>query len=436
MDESTVLYKLTQNEKLQTKKNININTLIIASMVVVIGIIAEKSESVFFLGTALLLSTVYACFCNKNYLLIFTLLLIAPNRILTIGPISAPTLVMAVGAVRAAISGKIRLRRTFIISSILLMFVSIFTYTNGNPQVLPSVKIIVVLFFIYSYTETEDMRMTYATLVDACATGCVISFLFTLLLNPASLYGGLRFSMTGGGGENVLGILCAVMILNLLCIILYGKKKKRIKNIAYIVILGVAALMTGSRSALLALLIGIIGIVVVAFCRLHIKQVSLILFFAICAALVVWFSMQSDNVISGYIDDFIYRAQKLARTDISNGRYELWAAYYDVFRTTPAILWLGGMNISDFGIDFVAHNMIMEQIAAHGIIGSIIIFVMYANVYYGIMLSSRTRIKLFSVKSIPLVTLILISMVSHTLLGVPQTMMLFLSAFGIMEVRK
>ena len=149
--------------------------------------------------------------------------------------------------------------------------------------------------------------------------------------------------------------------------------------------------------------------------------------------IIIYIVSKGNNLISIYIDRLIYRMQRLEDNDISNGRFELWDLYLNIFRENSSILWLGGMDYTKFGIEMVAHNMIIEQLAAYGIIGSFILFILYLNIFLNIKIKSNSTIRIVSAGVIPLLSFLIISMFSHTLLGVPQTIMLYISAYGILE---
>lgn len=410
-------------------------SLIAAFAIILIGEFAEHGRTGILLSIAFLLTAVYSYLCEESQLFYFMLLLVAPNRILTLGPISAPSIVMLVGVFRMVLQKRFRIKPRFLFLSFLLLSVSLLTYINGASQLFSSAKIIIVLCFIYMYTETKHISQTYIELTEACATGCILTSLLTIAINPSSLYDSFRFSLTGSGGENVLGILCAIMALNLIYIVLYSDVN-RLKYITYVGVLVIVGLLTGSRSALICLLIGFIGIFFISLFKRSFKQAFVLLLITFAIVIIGYYSMQGDNIISIYIERFIYRSQKRANNDISNGRYELWAQYIDVFKNNSRILFFGGMDIKKYGINIVAHNMIIEQLACYGIIGSIILVSLYLGVLSGIKELGGAKYRLVSSATVPMIALLIVSFFSHTLLGIPQTMMLLICALGIMEEKE
>ena len=411
-------------------------TVLSAFLVIMLGVIAERSESNSYLAIAIVIGGIYSVCCKTSELFMFLLLLIASNRLLTIGEaISMPFVIMIIGCIRMILNERMALRIPFIIGAILLIMESFLSYIfiNNYISVFLSIKILIMLYFIQSYTDTIDIKKTYIRLVDACATGCIMTVTLTVIINPSSIFENYRFSLTGQGGENVLGILCSIMALNLLCIALYKNIKNRKKYLMYIVMLILIALLTGSRSALLSFLIGFVSIYLMACIRFGFRQVFMLFVFATIVVIVLNFILVGDSVLSVYTERFIYRMQKLQSTDISNGRFGLWISYFNVFYENTVIFLLGGMDYMLYGIKQAAHNMIIEQVASHGILGTFIISLLYFSVYRYVKKRSHSKIRWFSTGVGPLLSLFVVSMFSHSIFGIPQTTMLFISAYGILE---
>ena len=413
----------------------NRSVLAVVTIAILVGQFAELGNSNLLLLLSILFVSLYAMFCDITQLAGLMLLLVAPNRLLTYGPISAPAIVMFIGSIRFLGITKSNLKIDAIISGFLLILVSVATVINGDSQFISVVKLLVVLYFVRSSFVSVCVNDRYVQLVELCSIGCLLTSLITFSLNPSALLESTRFSLTGSGGENVLGILSAVMFLNLLNIILYKSDRRKIEHIFFSLGLILICLFTGSRSAVLCLVAGLACFFILSCFKLNFKQVLVILLCAGLLLLLFYNLMQTDNLISQYVQNFLYRFQKLEGKDVSNGRYELWNMYVDIFRENPSILWLGGLDIFSFGLPLVAHNMIIEQIANHGILGSIIILFLYIGVYRDVALMSNSKVKIFSTGVAPIIALLVASMFSHTLLGIPQTVMLFISAYGLLEAK-
>ncbi len=421
---------------MQSQKKKRITLICVAIIVILIGQFAEVRGSNVLLLSAIVIATIYGMFCDISQLAGLVLLLVAPNRLLTYGPISAPAIIMLLGVIRLSLHGKLRLRTSTTLWSALLILLSVITILNGNSQIISTIKVFVVLYFIKLYFYSDCIEDKYVDLVENCSIGCIITSLLTFVINPRALSESVRFSLTGSGGENVLGILCAIMFLNLLNIMLFREDHHKSFHILTAVGLVFICLLTGSRTAALCLVVGMAGIFVVSCLRLNFKQAAIMLLSVGTVVLLSYYLTQGNNLIANYVQRFVYRAQKLAGTDISNGRFEIWRMYTETFKIHPAILWFGGMNYASYGINIVAHNMILEQIAEYGIIGSFVIFLLYCHTYRDIAFESGSKAHWLSAGIIPIVALLVVSMFSHTLLGIPQTMMLFISAYGILEANQ
>ena len=420
---------------MQHKERRRLVLLCVAISTNLLGHLAEAHNSELCLVAALALTLIYASTCNNEQLASFMLLLVAPNRLLTLGPISAPALVMLVGVVRMSMGGKSKISREALICSILILTTSILAAINGRSQLLSSIKVLIVLCFIRMYFPSTRPTKRYIEYVENCSLGCIITSTLALVINPRLLTENVRFSLTGSGGENVLGILCAVMIINLLIIVFYRNDQRKVVHVASAISLLLVCFLTGSRTAFLCLIIGIIGICVLACIKLQFKHAFYLILLVVAVGGLAHLILNGNEVVTDYVQRLVYRTQKLANSDISNGRFEIWKAYFEVLKSNPRILWFGGMNQASFGINIVAHNMILEQLVEYGIIGSFLILILYCVTYSDVINASDSRARALSEGMVPVIALLVASMFSHTLIGIPQTMMLFVSAYGLLEAK-
>ena len=184
---------------------------------------------------------------------------------------------------------------------------------------------------------------------------------------------------------------------------------------------------------MLAAAIGVIGIIIMLILRMQVGSLLKIVTLFVIGIIGAVFLVKNSNFISDYWDSIMYRITKLQAVDVSNGRYELWKEYLDLFHQQPKYLWLGGLAVGTNGIELVAHNMIIEQIAAYGIIGSVILIFLYITVLRRLVAESLSRVRWNTFRVAPLIALLCVSMVSHTLLGVPQTTMLLICFLAMFD---
>lgn len=401
------------------------NVLLLSSILIIaVGQFASKTQSDVLVLFSLMMTGTISFILEKEYLFPFLFFLIAPNRLLTLGPLSAPTIVMIAGIMR----NRLSIRKSLFAEFFFLEAFSLLTVFIDSPVILDAFKTIVVLLFIDSFSSNIDINRQYARCMKAAVYGCIVSFVFSILLDPSSFKENGRFAFSSSG-QNVLGILCAVLAINLLVTIIQKSDDAKSEMILWLGGLLIIGFFTGSRSFLLAMGVGVSTVLLISFLRMDVRRIGKVV--GICIALCsIAFILYTNSVfIRGYVDKFAYRMTKLSNVDVSNGRYDLWAQYIDVFLQNPKYLLFGNLNPQKYGIEYVAHNMIIEQIADFGIIGSIIIVIMYIDVFYSIMkvndYSLMWRYLLPSAFA-----LLSASMVSHTMLGIPQTMMLYLCFSG------
>lgn len=402
--------------------------LLLAFMIIVIGQIAQSVNSNSVILVALIITGLVSMNCQDNDLVPFMLYLIAPNRLLTYGFISAPTVVMILGVFKSVIFGR-KFDKKFILGSFLLLAYSAITVFIGNPQIFDALKIIIMLMFFQLYTEYENIEKAYVKYAMCCSMGCIISSLIVLILNPDSVRERSRFTLFGTG-QNVLGILCGIMAINLAYIFLTKRNVKNLKIIITVFFLLFIGFLTGSRSFLLVIAMGIVLISLFLTWKLKIGSLTKLVFILLVGSVIAWILYQSNSFINNYVTQLIYRITKLQNIDVSNGRYEIWEQYITIFKQYPLFLWMGSLLPLTYGIKSVAHNMIIEQIAVFGIMGSLIILALYLKTLKKIRQKSKAHLKWDESLS-PVLTLFCVSMVSHTLLGVSQTVMLYISVLAM-----
>ena len=401
-------------------------------IIIVLGILADEAKSNIILALGLVITCVVSLVVKADLLIPLVFLLIAPNRLLTLGPISAPTIVMIVGVMREGF----RIRKTLFMQSMILIIYSVATMFIGKPVLFDSLKTIVVLIFLEEFSKTLEIQKQFSLCVKSAVFGCGLSFVLALASDFEAIKESNRFALTENG-QNVFGITCAVLIVSLIVDILDTSNDKKCgvanKNISafLLVIMGI---LTGSRSFLLAVAVGVIIVIAVEIKKIDVRNVVRLMLLGIALVIVLAFLYAQNDLIRNYVNSFVYRMEKLQRTDISNGRFELWMQYITVLIEEPQYLWFGNLNPIDFGIDLVAHNMILEQIADFGAIGSAIIFIMYLSAFQRIACDANCVIN-YGRLAAPLAALLSASMVSHSLLGVPQTMMLYMCFIGALRKR-
>lgn len=405
--------------------------MLCAIIIIGIGQIAQVNSSEILVIIALLNSIVFSAFLPETDLLPLMLCILPANRLLTYNSISAPTIIMLVALVRKW-RMLINIPKKIFFPSLLLLIYSAFSLFTYESVFLETIKILVMLFFIYLYIGNDDIYRTYCACTIFCGVGCVITCGIAVIINPVSLIGNSRFSISKSG-ENVLGIMCAVVTINLVIILLDKIINKRYLIVVLCLILCLIGFLTGSRSFIMALAIGIVGILIMLIFSGQANDVLRIVITLLMVGIGAFLCIMNSDFMRNYWKSLVYRITKLQAGDVSNGRFEIWNQYFTIFRQKPRYLWFGGLNVGTNGIDMVAHNMIIEQIAEYGIIGTLIIVILYMSIFEMIVYKTNSEIHILSYRIIPILSLLCVSFVSHTLLGVPQTTMLFICFFSLLK---
>ena len=409
----------------------NLKIIVCSIIIITIGQISYMKSSNVLVIMALVLAALFSSIISNENLLSLMLCVLPANRLLTYGPISAPTVIMLVALFRNFNSLLHIPKQIFAFSSLLIGY-SILTIFNEENVFFDSIKVIVLLLFIYKNVDLKDIKVSHYKYTMFCATGCLLSSMIALVINPSSIFESSRFTFSKNG-ENVLGIICAVMTINLFVLLLEKDMTNKFKIILLTVLLIGIGLMTGSRSFMLALVIGIIGIVIMLMLRLQTGGLLKIITLVFAAFIAAFILIKTSDFVNDYWNSIMYRITKLQSVDVSNGRYEIWKQYFDAFEKNPKYLWFGGLAVGTNGIQLVAHNMIIEQIATYGIVGSAILIPLYLSIFKKIAFESFSKYVWNSYRIIPSFVLLVVSMVSHTLLGVPQTTMLFICFLAILN---
>lgn len=129
------------------------------------------------------------------------------------------------------------------------------------------------------------------------------------------------------------------------------------------------------------------------------------------------------------IEAITLRMEVLENADnISNGRFEIWAKYFYVLNSND-YYWLFGLgSYKNYGLEDMAHNFLIEDIALYGIIGVLILYSTYIGIYrkqYRHSLCLK-RNKTTFYNSIPFLVPLIGSLTLHGLGSIMITTMLYL----------
>ena len=346
------------------------------------------------------------------------------------GPVSAPLFAICVYFCRFIILDKrVALDKAVLLISIFLMAYASLQclFDNSWLPVVDNLKTVVIVIAIVSIF-CEDKILSVRAVLLSFSVGLIWPAILSVLFGGGDLNAGARFALSDEGGQNVLGITCAVLAAALLSYSLIQVRSASMICLAILLML--IGILTQSRSFILGMLIGAVILFFGVLIKLSEKQ----LLKAIAMLLVVSMAVIIAAVLAPGLQDYatmaIDRIINPRGGDISNERFEIWGQYIQSFIANPSFVLFGTSDVSRYGFDIVAHNFVIEQLASHGIVGNAIVLLLYGRVLR--LLAVKYRVKsLFSDKLISAAAIMVLfssSMFSHTMLGLPQTMMLVVSA--------
>lgn len=402
-------------------KNKNMLFPIIVTIIsILFGYVSDRYNISFLLYLAVLFPFAFSFFLSYEQNFGMFCLLLASNRLLTVSSVSTPLLLML--GMLLKLKKQLKIPLAFLFITTILITIPLFYPSKIIFSILLVVKIVIMLIYFYnvfSLIDIKDLKLKYT---DYMFWGIIITFILSIIFNSSIIIEKSRFALTDAGGENILGILCGIVALIVACNSI-DKVKTKYPIIKIISLLSIG-LMTGSRSFLLIVIIGATFILIHEILHGNIKKIIKIIFIFIMLIGLFYIIIKAIPFLNNFYDRFIYRIQKLNNNDVSNGRYELWESYINVFKNNIIILLFGYPNYKDFGIDFVAHNFLIEQIASNGIIGSLLIMILFVKTIKKIIKSRKICINIYT--SI-LISFLAVSMFSHSMFGIFQTTILIIS---------
>lgn len=406
--------------------------LLVATVSACGGIYAGQVDNMIIKAAAIILPVFICMFLNPKDTLLLVGMLLPVNRVLTLGGCSVLILVVFATVIKEILKGSFWISKEILFASFaFLIYVCIVSQCEGF---FGAAKVVLMLFYFADILRRIDIKQLFKELVSSIVFGITMSSVINILITESEGMGVARFRI-GENGGNILGIECGVLAICLLVLLL-----QRLENTFFVYIelllLLLIGLMTASKSFLLALAVGGLWILFFSMLKSTTTQMKVILFGTI--GLVVGFIMlfMIGDTFASYCMQMLHRIVNPTRGDISNGRFDIWKQYFEVFQSNPKYLWFGNLNYMMFGIEWVAHNMIIEQIALYGIVGSIILTYLYMRVFKELNKSNKCHYKIAGTAAAPLVAFLVVSMASHTLLGFPQTLLLFIcwmSGIGVSD---
>lgn len=321
------------------------------------------------------------------------------------------------------------------------------------------IKIIPIFILNYQliYKSVGRMKDYFYKMVTCLTCGVIFSGVTSLIVNG---YDGERLN-PGNGSSNFYGAIVAYCLAQILVIRLNkGKNKYLISSILIISILLLFGLLTQSRS-----FIFVVIFMICWFILYHISSKKVVMRLLIVISVIICFillttdtlnrinyavstfdkkinslkiNQPSDNIVDRVTSDTVVRVAKPRNNDITNGRSEIWSIYIKKLVENPKWLWFGGVDYTKInafvqGQTMVAHNFIIEQICMYGIIGNIIIIVMFIIYWRSVKkcINNNLKLKNKMFNYLPLIVMLITSFTGHAILNLVFINQFFLSAIAV-----
>lgn len=408
-----------------------IKGLLVALYLLVAQMVGESNSSVGIVSSMIVAGTA-TLMLSRFEAISFMFTLIASNRLLTFGPISVLSVVTIAYLFKNIILEKNAgcIGKGVIATSAGLLFYSCVQacLDASLSPIADSAKVILVVLCLSDIYSRLNNRNAFYQFNEAFSFGIIIAAAFGILFDPDLLQESGRLTVGSDNGQNVLGITCSFSIMVLLSKMIFDRSDPFDPFLS--LALAAIGVMTGSRSFILSLLIGVLFICLCLIVKASFRFVIKMAIIIIITCVILWILIANIPHVSTYVNTLVERIVNPRNGDISNERFDIWAQYCETFSSNYQFLLFGSSNLLQYGIDIVAHNFLLEQIASFGVIGSIIIILLYIISIRGVFntVSLRYPSKVSPMLLSPIISLLAASCFSHTLLGIPQTMMLY---FGI-----
>lgn len=357
-------------------------------------------------------------------------LAISNTRAMEFFGISGAIGVCAVGAIITILKKRTINTKIFCISILYFCYSLQFIlryqdFTNG--LIMP-LKTVFIIWFFYFISNDDSLFENPINVIY-----CTSRFMFFGILSAvfASWSIGMndaRFSVVNND-SNMLSVEI-VFLLSVYCILYFRfSVVSKVEFLLATVLLSIICVICGSRTGLV--LLAVVMLTAIIF---NINRVDKTIAFA-AIMIVALVAFVSSSVGRGVINVLVDRSAALAsQGNILNGRNSIWNLYISKFNETK-YLWLLGMgSYKHYGIEYMAHNFLIEDIAMFGLIGIIMLYGMYIMIFKNavkniLFQSYYGKTKIYTI--IPFTIPIVGGMTLHGLTNIPNTLMLFCGAMVI-----
>lgn len=396
--------------------------ILVLFFIVLLFQLAASGWSRYFEYIGFTLVFILSMIATKQQMIFIVMYLLPSNQYINIGGTSVVTILVVLHCIKFVLFQREKLYIPHIMIGLILIIYSL-TF-HGLESISYSVKIILYLIFARSIF-TENNRSLYINCIKYLSLGIVLTSITTLIVNPELLVG--RFSLTVEQSTNTLGILSAFAFANMLMMI-QNKLYKLEKSWLFIsiVLLGVGFL-TQSRSFLLGIGVASIWVILFFFYKNNYKQKMVKIFLG--GLLLISVLVLISPSLLQTMEMTIERVVSPRGGDISNNRFDIWSYYFEVLKDVNLFLFGAGTNISS-GINMLPHNMYIEQIYHFGLIGNVLIVLLFIITIVSIYKNDSTlRISFYGF--LPLFIMLITGFVTHSFIAGADTVRFILAIIAI-----
>lgn len=368
-------------------KSISIKTIVtFAYLFLLAGGILENA-ALQLIGCAIILGMIIISPTDKSILYVMAMI---PNAAaytvsdIGIGFLGVSFLILLIKFCGNKCRWSLRISTSLITISLYLLLLSFLRVTNGNFY--DFAVFIQTLFIVVAWYNILPLlkERKAIEMIDFFRFGCILMTIGMIVLYPVKTDTIGRFRAVLDDCNYTGGVCCFLLGISLLT---YCYKLPLKKNTFFVYFAILSGLMTGSRGFLLSVGVLVLILLITRAFGKHTKK-FIIAFFALIILFGGLYVAGFGPAVSVY-NNTIGRTETLSEDheegqfmDVTSGRLVLWAFYLDKAITDKSILYFGRGFQNYFeeengGAGLAAHNMFISSIMGVGIIGTILIILLY-----------------------------------------------------------
>ncbi len=374
------------------KKNYSIIAIVSFSFLFLVagGIIENAGFQL--IGCAIILGMVTICPAEKGILYVMAMV---PNAAaytvsaVGVGFLGLSFLIILMKIIGNKCGWHLKVTTSFIFVGLYLLLLSSFRMLDGNyydfALIIQTLIVVLAWCSILPFLRNNDA----IEMINFFRFGCVLMTIGMILLYPFKEDTIGRFRAVLDDCNYTGGVCCVLLGISLLT---YCYKLPLKKNMFYMLFAVVSGLMTGSRGFLLSVAVLLLLLLLTHSFGKYTKK--FIIGFLLLLGLFWGLYLSGFGPAVSAYDNTIGRTVTLEEEhtdgqfmDVTSGRLVLWAYYLDKASNDQSIMYFGRGFQNYFeeengGAGLAAHNMFISSIIGVGIIGTVLILLLYHSIAY------------------------------------------------------